>query len=81
MSRDFRPLVFFIKQSHLGPLFTGLRIFEYGFEFFVIRQIRWHSDVYDTDVPGDLEFEWLCLPLKGISIKKNYIGKFYYPKQ
>jgi hypothetical protein len=33
---------------------------------------------YDNAGAGDLEFEWLWLPLKGISIKK-YIGKLYYP--
>jgi hypothetical protein len=34
----------------------------------------------DTAEAGDLEFERLWLPLKGISIKKNYIGKLYYPR-
>jgi hypothetical protein len=34
---------------------------------------------YDTAEAGDLEFERLWLPLKGISIKENYIGKLYYP--
>jgi hypothetical protein len=34
---------------------------------------------YDTAGAGDLEFERLWLPLKGISIEKIYIGKLYYP--
>jgi hypothetical protein len=34
---------------------------------------------YDTAVPGDLEFERIWLPLKGISIRKTYIGILYYP--
>jgi hypothetical protein len=34
---------------------------------------------YDTAGAGDLQFERLWLALKGISIKKNYIGKLYYP--
>jgi hypothetical protein len=34
---------------------------------------------YDTAVPKDIEFERLRLPLKGISIKKDYKGKLYYP--
>jgi hypothetical protein len=34
---------------------------------------------YDTAGAGDLEFERLWLPLKGISIEKTYIGKLYYP--
>jgi hypothetical protein len=33
VSRDFRPLVFFIKQSHLGPLFILSNIFEYRCKF------------------------------------------------
>jgi hypothetical protein len=32
-----------------------------------------------SGVPGDLEFERLWMPLKGISINKNYIGKLCYP--
>jgi hypothetical protein len=28
--------------------------------------------------PGTKRFQRLWLPLKGISIKKNYIGKLYY---
>jgi hypothetical protein len=35
---------------------------------------------YDTTEAGDLQFERLWPPLKGISIKKFYIGKLYYPK-
>jgi hypothetical protein len=31
---------------------------------------------YDTAVTLDLIFEWLWLPLKGISIENSYIGKF-----
>jgi hypothetical protein len=34
---------------------------------------------FDTAEAGDLEFERLWPPLRGISIKKNYIGKLYYP--
>jgi hypothetical protein len=34
---------------------------------------------YDTAGAEDLEFARLWLPLKGISVKKNYIGKLYYP--
>jgi hypothetical protein len=37
------------------------------------------SGVIDTAGAEDLEFERLWLTLKGISIKKSYIGKFYYP--
>jgi hypothetical protein len=36
------------------------------------------SSVNDTAQAGDLEFERLWPPLKGIYIKK-YIGKLYYP--
>jgi hypothetical protein len=36
------------------------------------------SGFIDTVGGGDLEFERLWLPLKGISIKRNYIGKLYY---
>jgi hypothetical protein len=34
---------------------------------------------YDTAMSGDLEFERLWLPLKGISIKKITEAKVYYP--
>jgi hypothetical protein len=34
---------------------------------------------YDTTEAGDLEFEMLWPPLKGISIEKNLTGKLYYP--
>jgi hypothetical protein len=34
---------------------------------------------YDTSGAGDLKFERLWMPLKGISIKNNYIGKLYHP--
>jgi hypothetical protein len=37
------------------------------------------SGVNDTAGAGDLEIKRLWLPLKGISVKKNYIGKLYYP--
>jgi hypothetical protein len=37
-----------------------------------------HSGVIDTAVTLDLIFEWLWLPLKGISIEKTYIGKLTY---
>jgi hypothetical protein len=33
VARDFRPLVFFINQSHLGPWLTGWNRFAYGFVF------------------------------------------------
>jgi hypothetical protein len=35
--------------------------------------------IADTAEAGDLEFERLWPPLKGVSIKKNYIGKLHYP--
>jgi hypothetical protein len=34
---------------------------------------------YGPDDAGDPEFERLWPPLKGISIKKNYIGKLCHP--
>jgi hypothetical protein len=37
------------------------------------------SGVNDTAEARDREFERLWLPLKGISIQKNYIGELYYP--
>jgi hypothetical protein len=33
VARDFWPLVFFINWPHMGPWFTLLNIFEFGFEF------------------------------------------------
>jgi hypothetical protein len=39
---------------------------------------RWlHSGVNDTAVTLDLMFDWLWLPLIGISIEKTYVGKLY----
>jgi hypothetical protein len=34
---------------------------------------------YDNAGAEDKEFERLWLPLKGISIKKNYVGELYFP--
>jgi hypothetical protein len=44
----------------------------------VIDRCDMHSGVIDTAVTLDLIFEWLWLPLKGISIEKTYIGKLAY---
>jgi hypothetical protein len=49
VSRDFQPLVFFIKQSHLGPVIHALKPFRLRLRICVfIRQIRCLSGVNDT---------------------------------
>jgi hypothetical protein len=62
VSQDFRPLVFFIKQSHLGPWLTGLSLFAYGFEFAKIFDYEiadfCNSGVNDTAVSNALISSW-----------------------
>jgi hypothetical protein len=66
--KDFWPLVFFIKQSHLD-------LITYVFEFAKLFDKIGASAVsmtplrrYDTAGAGDLEFQKLWLPVKRISI-------------
>jgi hypothetical protein len=76
----FLTSVFFIKQLPLGLWYThGLKHFWIWLRICGVNRQSWlHSGVIDTAVTLDLIFEWLWLPLKGISIEKTYIGKLAY---
>jgi hypothetical protein len=71
VSRDFRTLVFLINQSHLGPD-SRVKVFSNmasDLRNYSTKSV--HSGAKDTAVPGNIEFERLWLPLKGISIKNT----------
>jgi hypothetical protein len=57
LSRDFWPLVFFIKQLHLGTWYTGWSLFAYGFVFTEILD-------YEIDFFGGQQCHWHRWPQK-----------------
>jgi hypothetical protein len=70
MSTMFRfPLIQILKKLNMGAP-NAQRCHWHRYDM--------HSGVIDTAVTLDLIFEWLLLPLKGISNEKTYQGKFTY---
>jgi hypothetical protein len=75
---DFLPLVFFINQLPLGPRYTGLSLFEYGFED--EKKINYeiagfcHSSVIDKRSLDNPHI--FCMKVIGI-VQDNLFGMFF----